>query len=283
MTTPDGPSRRRTRVTRYLAYGAPIAMFIVSVVGLFTDVVALSVRLILLGVVFVLLAASGIATYLTRRSLREQVQRASSLAAKLNEARELIAGSSPERILDALGQVLFRGGSAWRLGVYAIEYDSDGVGWMNRLMRRSGSELYEQAGRLRIRLDRSVLRDLKNIDLTNPAVPHVNQTGSFSSREFNPDEWHDQQLDFLKDPEEVDRLRMPSRKYAWCATRDRASRETFALIAEVIEPDGLNYELLDSPLVAPWLEMIARAVELPVATLSTVHEAAQHIESREGL
>lgn len=112
---------------------------------------------------------------------------------------------------------LFRtGGRAWRLGIYVTEEDSEGVWWLRRVMRRSASEQYEGAGLTRILLERSVLRELMTVDLTDIRAPFTNQTGEFPDRDLNPEEWREQQQLILRDQTLADSLRMPSRKCAFC-------------------------------------------------------------------
>ena len=144
--------------------------------------------------------------------------------------------------------------------------ERDGAEWSLRpRLRCASSELYEAIGRPLIPLDSSVLRELKSLDL-----PASGEVGEAPDRGSAANEWLAWQGNFISDPDVVHRLRMPTRKYAWCAARQPGhAGRTIALVAETIQPGGINVDVLASDLLAPLLEMVLRLVELPEAISTT--------------
>jgi len=268
---------------RRFALAAPAGTALLAGIGLVPELLSIEWRIALIVVGVLLLSVGIIASGCRQRAYDLQYASADSLARQLDESRAQLERSSPERTLDSLALVLFRmGGKAWRLGIYVTEEDADGVWWLRRVLRRSGSEAYEGAGRTRIPLDRSVLRELMTINLGDSRAPFANQTGEFPDREVNPREWKAQQVRIVGDEAVADALRMPSRKYAWCATRDTVTRQTVIMVAECVDPSDLIFESLSSSAIAELITLLARNAEIRTGVAGPMAAVTDHLRRPTG-
>lgn len=268
-----------SRAASVLSYGGSLATVIMTGLGFTMDLISVPARFALLATAVVAAVVGLVGTQMVRARQAAAEDRARDLARQLEHAQKNMDTLGPELTLSDIARVLFRGPSAWRLTLYVVEGSKEGM-HLRRMMRRSGSQQYEASGRDRIPLQQSMLREIMLYDLTNPLSPYTNQSAALPSRESDPEEWDRHQLGILRDAETVAQLSMPTRKYVWCAARDGESGRTVALMAESIDPDGINYELLGSPLISSYILTAARLKELPAAVRPTMTEAATLLAER---
>lgn len=226
-------------------------------VGVITDLFSSGVRVVIAIVGALLLAAAALGSTLVTRIQRADEEQIVQLKARLAEAGATDR-ALPDQALRRLAPVIFRAGTSWRMTVFTLE--GEGGAWFLRpRLRCAASELYEATGRARIPLAHSVLRELPSLDL-----PASGEVGDAPDREAAPDEWRRWQGSFSGNSEVIESLRMPTRKYAWCAARQPGQGgRTIALVAETVQAGGINADVLGSSLLSPMLEMLLRLVELP--------------------
>lgn len=259
----NGPSWQdrlaRARFWRWVAPLGNVVGVACGLIGVVTDRLSASARLIIVLVGLVLWASASLGSYLVGRAQRDDQEQVDELKARIASAggadRDL-----PDHALRAIAPVLFQNGASWRLTLFALE-EEGGTWYLRPKIRCAASEMYESRGRHRIPLEFSVLRELKSLDL-----PASNELGDAPDRDATPVEWSQWQKRFIVDVNVVNSLRMPTRKYAWCASRQPGlNGRTIALVAETIQPSGINADVLSSNLVPPLLEMVSRLVDLPEA------------------
>ena len=267
-TTARHPCHERTCLARPAIPGSVLevgraAWNVVGVacglIGVVTDRLSASARLIIVLVGLALWVSASLGSYLVGRAQRDDQEQIDELKARIANAgatdRDL-----PDHALRAIAPVLFQNGAAWRLTLFVLE-EEGGTWYLRPKIRCAASEMYEQWGRHRIPLEISVLRELKFLDL-----PASNELGDAPDRDTTPVEWLQWQQRFIVDVNVVNALRMPTRKYAWCASRQPGLHgRTIALVAETIQPSSINAEVLSSSLFPPLLEMVSRLVDLPEA------------------
>ena len=247
----------RARFWNWLAPLGNVVGVVCGLVGVVTDLFSTTVRLVIVGVGTLLWAVASVGAALVARVRRADEEEIGQLKMRLASAgvtdREL-----PDHTLRMVAPVIFRPGASWRLTIFVLE-EHDGCWFLRPKIRCASTEMYEAAGRRLIPLESSVLRELRVLEL-----PAYNELGDAPDRDAMPDEWQAWQHRFIDDPAIVKSLRMPTRKYAWCATRQPGlGGQTIALVAETVQPSGIKADVLTSNLLPPILEMVLRLVDLP--------------------
>lgn len=266
------------RLDFWLALCGSVATVLFATLGFVMDLISVQMRLVLMGAGALLAIVGLIGALRQRRNEAESRLRIADLKTKLDDAERLIQRADPGRSLDAIARAVFPspGVAAWRLSLFVVE-SIDGVWFLRRLARRSGSEAYESSGRLVIPLEHSLVRGIMDIDLSDQRHPHVGQSGSFPDRSKTPEEWRALQSRVMP-VDVVLALTMPTRKYAWCAVRDD-ERRTLVLLAESVDPDGIIVDSLSSPVLGPSIGMIAHLAELPISAGEQVHAVGAALAS----
>ncbi len=247
-----------------------VATMAFSVLGVFSSDVPTWARLLIVVVAIGLTASGHVGSLLAASRAKKKADEVTPLLQELKTARDAVDPSSMLRAIDSLAMVLFRGDEAWRLSAYVIEADEELGRRLRLAFRRSGSEEYESSGREIIPLKSSFLRSVDDYDLRSATRVHVNHSNSLPDRRIEPDAWAKMHAQFMP-LKEARLLRMPTRVYAWCATRDPESGQTLALMAESLNPDGIAFDVLESPIVPQWLALTIRAtsaeaiVKAPIA------------------
>lgn len=235
--------------------GGPVATGL-AILGVIADAIPILARV---GIGAVALASLIIAGAGSRKIERARIAGEKEIAQLNGRLASLIglAGRTPETTLRLIVPQLFRPGTMWRLTVYAVEpHGSDYA--LVRKLRCASSEIYEKSGREVLPIETSLFREIKTLGL-----PFYNESSDGPDRDSDPRDWHDWQLQVVRDPRTVSELRMPSRKYAWCAIRENGDGRTLALMAESVQLDGLNRSILGSPLMEPLLTLIVGLAEFP--------------------
>ena len=249
----------RARFWRWVAPLGNVVGVACGLIGVVADRLSSSARLTIVLIGLVLWGSASLGSYLVARAQRNDQEQLDELKSRIADAggadRNL-----PDHALRAVAPVLFRNGTSWRLTLFVLE-EEGGKWYLRPKIRCAASEMYERMGRERIPLDSSVLRELRSLDL-----PASNELGDAPARDGTSLEWEQWQGQFIVDVAVVSSLRMPTRKYAWCASRQPGLHgRTMALVAETIQPSGVNTEVLASNLLPPLLEMLSRLVDLPEA------------------
>ena len=233
----DSSRRDRLARARFWSWLVPfgnIVGVVFGLVGVVTDLFSTSVRLLIVVVGALLWVGASVGSTLVARAQREDHEHIDQLKARLAGAgvtdRDL-----PDHALRMVAPVIFRKGTSWRLTLFVLE--EDGGDWYLRpRIRCASTEMYEATARQRIPLESSLLRELRALEL-----PATGELGDAPDREATPDEWQEWQGRFITDAQVVHSLRMPTRKYAWCAARQPGhAGQTIALVAETIQPSGIN-------------------------------------------
>lgn len=254
----------RARVWRWVAPLGNVVGVVCGLVGVIADRLSISVRIGIAIVGLLLWGCASLGSYLVSRAQREDLDEIAELRARIASS----GGADrvlPDQAMRAIAPLLFKPRVSWRLTLFVLE-EINGEWFLRPRIRCAASEMYEGFGRERIPLAASVLRELKLLDL-----PANNELGEAPDRDTAFDQWRDWQSKFISDSRVVDSLRMPTRKYAWCATRQPGVQgRTIALVAETIQPSGVNPDVLSSSLFPPLMEMLARLVDLPEALEASV-------------
>jgi hypothetical protein len=260
MISPEQLDRlSRAKFWAWLAPFGNVVGVACGLIGVITDRLSPTMRLAIVAVGVALWAGASLGSFLVGRVQRHDQEQVDELKARIAGAGGADR-SLPDHALRAIAPVLFKSGASWRLSLFVLE-ESEGAWYLRPKIRCAASEMYENHGRDPIPLESSVLRELKSLDL-----PASNEVGEAPDRTSSPEEWAKWQGRFIADPDLVDALRMPTRKYAWCAARQPGlGGRTMALVAETVQPGGINTEVLSSNLFPPILEMVARLVDLPEA------------------
>lgn len=266
----DDPQRvkasNRERIVSVLPYLSAIASIVWGFASAFPDLLTLEQRLLIAGALLILILAGAVAHHVEQKKLVD-------LAARLEEVADLDA-SVPTQAIRDLADLIFKRRAIWRLTVYTVESDGNDEWYLQHLVRKSAHQAFARDGRNLIPLDKSVVRGLWNVSL-----PHGEPTSEAPDPIADIDQWTSWQRHFVRDDEVASKLRMKSRRYAWCAAReaDRGER-TVVMVAETLEPDGILLESLESPLIFSSLLMIARWFELRGTVAPVVREGARTLQ-----
>ncbi|MEV7396724.1 hypothetical protein [Aeromicrobium sp. NPDC092404] len=258
----DQQLRQRVAQARFWSWLSPLGNVVgvaCGLVGVITDLFSTAVRVTIVVVGVVLWAIASVGAALVARAQRRDEETIHQLRSRLESAGVLDRGL-PDHALRMIAPVVFRNDTSWRLTLFVLEAEGD-VWYLRPRIRCASIEMYEAMPRPLISVESSVLRELKSRDL-----PAFGEQGDAPDRDISPDAWTDWQGEFIADSSIVKSLRMPTRKYAWCAARQPGyNGRTVALVAETIQPSGVNTDVLASNLMPPILEMVARLVDLPEA------------------
>jgi hypothetical protein len=249
----------RARFWKWLAPLGNVVGVVCGLIGVIVDMLSAPTRVLIVIFGALLLVSASIGSSLVSRAQQADQEEVGQLRARLTRAG-VTDQTLPDHALRMIAPVIFHPRTSWRLTVLILE--GDGAQWSLRpRLRCASSELYEAIGRPLIPLESSVLRELKSLDL-----PASGEVGEAPDRESAAGEWQEWQKKFVGDADIVHRLRMPTRKYAWCAARQPGyAGRTIALVAETIQPGGIKVDVLASDLLSPFLEMVLRLVDLPEA------------------
>lgn len=214
-------------------------------------------RILICVVGLLLWGVGSLATVVGQRAQAADKREIEQLRSRLVEVGGMDV-AAPDQALRLLEPVLFHPNTMWRLTVYVLESE-DGELSLRRGLRCASSEIYESTGRDRISVERSFFRDIFTAGL-----PFSNQAADGPDRNLNPQDWIRWQTQVVQDETVAGGLRMPSRKYAWCAVREQGSQgRTIALMAETVQPGGIKVDQLEAPLMEPLLSLVVRLTELP--------------------
>lgn len=249
----------RAKFWTWLAPFGNVVGVVCGLVGVVTDLFSTAVRVTIVVVGLLLWLGASVGSALVAWAQRDDQEEIDELRARL-----AIAGVTdrdlPDHALRMLAPAVFRKGTSWRLTLFVLEEES-GAWYLCPKIRCASSELYEATARQRIPLESSVVRELKSLEL-----PANGEQGDAPDREKYPTDWLAWQQQFVTGTRVIQSLRMPTRKYAWCAARQPGhGGQTIALVAETVQASGINSEVLASNLLPPMLEMVTRLVNLPEA------------------
>lgn len=249
----------RARFWRWLAPGGNFVGVGCGLVGVVADRVSTTGRLAIVVVGLLIWIVASVGSWLVARAQKQDEIAVEELRARLASAG-LDDRDLPDHALRMIAPLVFRSGTSWRLTLFLLEQDEGG--WFIRpKIRCASTEIYESTARVRIPLDGSVLREITALEL-----PASGELGDAPDREANGDEWQDWQMSFVRDEAVIRGLRMPTRKYAWCAARQPGlGGRTIALVAETVQQSGIRVDVLGSNLVPPILEMVLRLIDIPDA------------------
>lgn len=249
----------RARFWRWLAPGGNFVGVVCGLVGVVTDLFSTTWRVAIVLAGLVIWGVAALGSWLVAQAQKQDEIEIGELKERLSSAG-LSDRDLPDHALRMIAPVVFRRGTSWRLTMFILEEDQEG--WFLRpKLRCASSEIYESIARERIPLEGSVLRELKALDL-----PASGELGDAPDRDAGGDDWGVWQGSFIDDEGVIRALRMPTRKYAWCAARQQGFKgRTIALVAETVQPAGIKADVLSSNLVPPILETVLRLVDLPEA------------------
>jgi hypothetical protein len=253
----------RFRVWPVIAKASPIGAWLLAAAGLFASELG-KWRFVLLALAVALAFVGFIGARAIGISDQENRRQANALRSELDRIRMRAPHLSPEVVLRAAARPIFVGTGGWRMSVYVLESENANEWWLRRIARVASSPRWENGGRVRISAERSYFRDLDRVDVTDPRAPYFGESGVLPGRDAEPEEWHALQLQVLRDDNVAECLRMPSRKYAWCATREEdGERRVVALMAETIDPSGVATEHMRSSLIPAFLALVVKMHDAP--------------------
>ena len=260
--TKDGPTAPTLRgllwqrLQEVAPFGVTLATGILAVGGFFVEVLDFPTKIGLSLFVggLALLGILGI-RWRARREIT-QAARADKAEAEVSRLRIKLEKSAPKKVLETVGTALFVRPGGWRLTLLVVEQLADQSWCLKPVVTIASSEVFEASPHGQISLTVGPLREIFDVDATDPLHPFSNESSNLPNRDVEPDEWRRLHSQIIPGTPNV--LGMPTRKFGWTVLQEPASRRTLVLLSESVLPDGIRLDVVRSQLLAPTIALISR-------------------------
>lgn len=269
MTALEAEPPSTSVIARWLkshaSYGGVVATGLLAAGGLFSDIMGIpgKVALVIVG-----LGLAGVGAWGVRHKSKAEAstkEREAALLGEVDFLRRQKHATAPETVLESLGSVSFVSPGAWRLTLYVIDRQTFGPWILHPLMVRASSEVLEAVAPRDISLEKSRLREILDVDTSDPAQPFSNESSNLPDREVEFEEWKRLRSQLLPHSDDTG---MHTRKFGWTAVREPNSRRTLVLLSESTLPDGIRFDVVRSQLLAPTVSLVARMLGVSPAKQS---------------
>lgn len=241
-------------------YGWTIASGMIGVGGLWVDELGVLLK-VLLCIIIAALALVSFRGFIWRAQReKSESARAAEAEKEVKRLRAKLEESAPDRVLDTVGSVLFVKPGAWRLTLFVLEQKGERSWCLEPLITRASSEVYEAAPHVRISLASGPLREVLDVDVSDPLRPYANESSNLPDRTVDPQLWSDLNSRITQQPS--DALGMATRKFGWTAVKEPSSRRTFLLLSESVFADGIHSDVVRSQLLAANIVLVSRMVDV---------------------